>query len=101
MKSQKRILTECQELAFQNWVSLDIHGVSQALASKIRGWIFYYGKFRRSEMSRIFSLINRRLAKWLKKKYKIKTFGQAYGRLKQIIKFYPNTFEHWKYGFRS
>jgi RNA-directed DNA polymerase len=99
MKSQKRILMECHKLAFQNWVSLDIHTVAQALASKLRGWIFYYGIFRLSEMQRIFSLINRRLSKWLQKKHKIKTFGQAYGRFKQIVKSYPNTFIHWEYGF--
>lgn len=101
MKSQKRILTECRKLAFHNWVSFDIHKVAEKLASKIRGWVHYYGKFRLSEMQRIFYLVNRRLSKWLQKKYKIVTFAQAYGRLKRIMETYPNTFEHWKYGFTS
>lgn len=99
MKSQKRILTECKKLAFHNWTYLDIYKLSQALTPKIRGWIFYFGKERLGDMHRVFSLINRRIAKWVQKKFKIKTIGQAYNKLKRIILTCPTIFEHWKYGF--
>ena len=99
MKSQKRILTECKKLAFQNWVHFDIYKLSQELTPKIRGWINYYGKERLGEMQKIFSLINRRIATWIQKKFKIRTIGQAYIKLKGIIKSFPTIFEHWKYGF--
>ncbi|MFH0735275.1 MAG: group II intron reverse transcriptase/maturase [bacterium] len=101
MKSQKRILTECEKLAFQNWVTIDINVLSQALTSKIRGWIQYYGKCRLSEMQRVFSIINRRIAKWIQKKFNVTTIGQAYRRMKRIISSFPKLFEHWKYGFTS
>ena len=101
MKSQKRILTECKKLAFQNWVTKDINALSQALTPKIKGWMFYYGKYRLSEMQRVFYIINRRIAKWIQKKFKISTFGQAYGKMKRIISTFPNLFEHWRYGFKS
>jgi group II intron reverse transcriptase/maturase len=99
MKSQKRILRECKKLAFHNWVQLDIYKLSQVLTPKIRGWIHYYGKVRLGDMQRVFSLINRRIAKWIQKKFKIRTIAQAYGRMKRIIKSFPTIFEHWKYGF--
>lgn len=99
MKSQKRILTECKNLAFQNWVYMDIYQLSQALAPKLRGWIYYFGKERLGDMQKVFTLINRRIAKWLQKKYKLHTIAQAYGKMKRIINSFPSIFEHWKYGF--
>lgn len=54
MKSQKRILTECKNLAFQNWVYMDIYQLSQALAPKLRGWIYYFGKERLGDMQKVF-----------------------------------------------
>jgi RNA-directed DNA polymerase len=98
-KSQKKIADELRKLAFHKWSSYDLQGLADALASKIRGWINYYGHFRISELRRIFRLLNIRIAKWIRWKYKLKTYAQSYGRLKRIIRCYPNTFVHWKYGF--
>lgn len=99
MKSQKRILTECKELAFHKWTQFDIYQLSSALNHKIRGWITYYGQQRLGDMQTLFSKINRRIAKWIQKKFKTKTIGHAYKRLKRIINTFPTIFEHWKYGF--
>jgi len=98
-KGQTKILKECRRLAFQNWTSFDINKLSQILRPKIRGWINYYGKFRISEMQFVFMKINRRIAVWLKRRYKINTIGQSYSRLKRIIRTFPTIFEHWKFGF--
>ena len=99
MKSQTRIIAECKRMAFQNWTSFDIHKLSQVLTPKIKGWINYYGKQRLRDMQRIFNLINKRIAKWIQKKFKIKTIAQAYDKLKRIIQSFPTIFEHWKHGF--
>jgi len=98
-KSEKRITGELRKMAIQRWMSYDIHGLANALAPKIRGWLYYYGKFRLSEMNRVFRLLNIRLARWARKKYKLRTYSKSYGWLKRIIRFYPNTFVHWQYGF--
>lgn len=100
-KSQKRIIDELRKLAFHNWMFHDIQGLAKALAPKIRGWINYYGKFRISEMQRVFRILNIRIAKWARKKYKLRTYAKSYGWLKRIIRWYPNTFVHWTYGFTS
>ncbi len=96
---QKKILTVCKKLAFQNWTHFDIYKLSAELAPKIRGWIYYYGKFRLSEMDFVFTKINRRIAIWLKRKFKLNTLGRAYKRLKRISQSFPNLFTHWQYGF--
>jgi RNA-directed DNA polymerase len=100
-KSQKRILGEIKKLAIHKWVDKDIHFLANALAPKIRGWINYYGKFRLSEMHPVFRSLNKRLARWIRNKYRLKTYGQSYGLMKRIIASFPNTFVHWEYGFRS
>lgn len=98
-KSETRIVGELRKLAIQNWVTYDLRGLAEALAPKIRGWLYYYGKFRPSEMRRVFWLLNNRIAKWARRKYKLRTYAQSYGWLKRTIKRYPNTFVHWQYGF--
>jgi RNA-directed DNA polymerase len=98
-KSETRILEELRKLAIQKWVTCDIREVAEALAPKIRGWLYYYGKFRPSEMQRVFSLLNMRIAKWAKRKYKFNTLGKAYHWLKRMIEYHPNTFVHWQHGF--
>lgn len=100
-KSQKRILRELKKLAIHKWIDIDIHFLANILASKIRGWINYYGQFRLSEMQALFRALNKRLARWIRNKYRLKTYGQSYGLMKRIIASYPNTFIHWEYGFRS
>jgi hypothetical protein len=100
-KSRKRITGEIKRLAFHKWVSTDMQTLASLLAPKIRGWINYYGKFRISELQPVFRLLNKRLARWIRNKYRLKTYGQSYGKLKRVIKYYPNTFIHWEYGFTS
>jgi group II intron reverse transcriptase/maturase len=98
-KSQKKIVGELRKLAIHNWVSEDIQCLANDLAPKIRGWINYYGRFRLSEMQLVFRLLNVRIAKWARKKYKLRTYAKSYGWMKRMIKWYPNTFVHWTYGF--
>jgi group II intron reverse transcriptase/maturase len=100
-KSMKKIAEKLRELAFHNWVSKDIHELANALAPMIRGWLNYYGKFRISELQWVFRLLNYRIAKWVRKKYKLRTYAKSYGWLKRMTKWYPNSFVHWSYGFTS
>jgi RNA-directed DNA polymerase len=101
MKSQKRILGVIKKLAIHKWITKDIQFLANALAPKIRGWINYYGKFRLSELHPLFRALNKRIARWIRNKYRLKTYGHSYGLMKRIIASYPNTFVHWEYGFKS
>jgi len=98
-KSRKKIIGKLQDLAIHNWVSWDIQKIAAALAPMIRGWINYYGRYRISELQWVFRSLNIRLAKWARKRYKLRTYAKSYGWLKRMIKWYPNTFVHWTYGF--
>ena len=98
-KSETRIIGELRKLAIQNWVMYDIQELANELAPKIRGWLYYYSKFRPSEMNRVFRQLNIRIAKWARRKYKLRTYAKSYGWLKRMMKYYPNTFVHWQHGF--
>jgi RNA-directed DNA polymerase len=102
-KSTKRIVAQCRALGFHRWTHMDIHQLSQALSAKIRGWLYYYGKFHKSGLKTASLHINRRLAKWAFNKYKRfkrrKTVYYAKLWLRQVSKNYQYLFPHWKYGF--
>ena len=53
-KSQKRINELCFKLKIHRLSHLKIDQIADILRSKTRGWINYYGKFRKSEMRGMF-----------------------------------------------
>lgn len=102
-KKTKLIIAKCRDLRFHRWVHLDIHQLSRALSSKIRGWINFYGKFHLSGLKTAFLHLNRRLAKWAFNKYKRfkrrKSVYHALRWIRQLARNYTYLFPHWKYGF--
>ena len=77
-------------------------GNIQHLNLKIRGWINYYGKFRKSELAYVFRVLNNRLVKWARNKYKRfrKSYYRARKWLRKIADSYPYLFVHWTYGWK-
>ena len=103
-KSRSRIAKELQTMNFHRWVQHPISDIAKLLKLKIRGWINYYGKFRMSEMRKLFRVVHFRLTKWIRNKYRRfrkKPWYVAYKYLQSLSRFYPNLFEHWQYeGFK-
>lgn len=99
-KSEKRIIGELRKLAIHRWVMYSIDELAKEISPKIRGWLYDYGKFRPSEMQRVFRNLNIRIAKWARRKYKyLNTYAKSYGWLKRIMKYNSDTFVHWQHGF--
>lgn len=101
-KSIARIVDELMKLRIHRWVYLPLSKIAEVLRSKIRGWINYYSKFRKSGLRQLFRMLNLHINKWVRNKYR--RFRRihwyfAYRYLKGIAKSFPNLFEHWKYGF--
>lgn len=103
-KSMGRITRELKLMNFHRWVQFPISKIAVLLQLKIRGWINYYGKFRMSEMRKLFRVLHKRLVKWIRNKYRRyrkQSWGYAYKYLQSISRSYPNLFEHWQFeGFR-
>lgn len=102
-KNIARITDELVKLNIHRWVHFPLSRIAELLKSKIQGWLNYYAKFRKSELRKLFRVVNLRLAKWVRNKYRKfrrRHWFLAYKYLQGIAKNYPNMFEHWKHGFQ-
>ena len=73
--------------------------ISLMIAPTIRGWVNYYGKYRRSALASVFHHLNKLLIKWAMMKYK-KFRGRRWKAIKwlgQIARREPGLFPQWKY----
>ena len=101
-KSQRRINKLCFKIKIHRLTHLSIYQIAGMLRSKLIGWINYYGKFRKSEMGSMFRLLNFRLARWAKRKYRRFRKNHWYGAYKWLVnisKSFPDLFVHWEHGF--
>jgi group II intron reverse transcriptase/maturase len=102
-RNQKRINQILFKLKLHRMVHLRLSDLAGIIADRLRGWIYYYGKVRMSELHYVFRILNMRLAKWVRNKYRRfrrKHWFFAYKWLQETAKHYPNMFVHWHYGFK-
>jgi RNA-directed DNA polymerase len=87
-------------MKFHRWSTGTIEDLAKLLNPKLSGWVNYYGKYGKSELSRVFRILHSRLIKWVINRYKsLKgSIKRAYAYLKQLQKGNP-IFYHWKKGF--
>lgn len=101
-KNMARITDELLKLNIHRWVHFPLSRIAELLRSRIRGWINYYSKFRKSELRKLFRILNLRINKWVRikyRKFRRRHWFIAYRYLQGIARDYPYLFEHWKYGF--
>ena len=96
-ESQKKMVQEVKEKEKSMNVSKTIEEVANVLNPSIRGWLFYYGYIKKSAMRRVISIIEYKIVKWLRKKYKRvrKQMRGAYSLLQKVKKVKPRLFAHW------
>ncbi len=101
ISSRKRIADKLGELKVHRMTSNSIVGIAKILNPMIRGWINYYAKFRKSMLHGVFKLLNNRLVKWARKRYKRykASIKRAYKWFFRIQEQFPNLFYHWKMGY--
>jgi RNA-directed DNA polymerase len=64
----------------------------------VRGWMRYYGAFRRSELYPILRQLNRRILKWVRRKYKrFRPWKRLLRRWAQVTAEWPDYFAHWQW----
>ena len=85
-KAKKKIKDEIRKLKIYNYTSCSGQELANMLKKKIIGWINYYGKFRRSELYGVFTILDNAIVKWIKKKYKIISSRKAYKKFNELRK---------------
>lgn len=101
-KSQKVIVQALFKMKIHRMVHLQLPYIARLLSDKLRGWLFYFGRVRMSELRYVMRIINFRLSRWVRNKYRRfrrRNWYSAYLWLKETSKKYPTMFEHWKHGF--
>ena len=100
-KTKKRLKLIIKGWKIPRWVDVKIEVISEYINQIIRGWIIYYGKYYKSEMNKVFKILNRQIVKWAKNKYKkLKNkWNKARNWYESLLRYNPLLFVHWKYGF--
>ncbi|PCJ18982.1 MAG: group II intron reverse transcriptase/maturase [Candidatus Cloacimonadota bacterium] len=96
--SIKKIKNVIKSWVLKNRIAYDFYSLSVVLNPIIRGWINYFGKYRKSGMSDLWRYLHDRIVSWIRRKYKRhdSTYGRAYKFLKTMMKAKPTLFAHWK-----
>jgi len=99
-KENQRKITEAIKTGV-NWQNTQqkIVDISEKLNSRLIGWINYFGLYGKRELRQTMLRLERRLWKWIKKKYKITSLNEAISKLKGIRKENPGMFYHWEKGY--
>jgi RNA-directed DNA polymerase len=74
--------------------------LAQMINGVVRGWIGYYGRFRKSALYPLFRHLNERLVRWAQGKYKRMRYSPNRARqfLKEIARRDTSLFVHWQFG---
>lgn len=96
-ESQKKIVQEVRKKEQCMNVCKNLEEVANVLNPSIRGWLFYYGHIGKSGMNRVISVIEHRIVKWLKRKYKRlkRRMRKTYSWLLKMKRVKPKLFAHW------
>lgn len=98
-KSGKRIRASMAEWRIHHKTYHSLEEIAQRINAVLRGWIAYYGKYRKSALYATFRCLNQRLVKWVQRKYKKHARQRrAWQWLRRIARKEPTLFAHWQFG---
>src|SRR5690606_5604451 len=88
IESKKKILTEVRNMKLQRWSSATIEEIAKMLNPKLSGWVNYFGRYGRHELSRVLRIFHNRLIRWVLNRYKSLNHSKkkGYAYLKQLQK---------------
>ena len=97
----KKMYSKIRELKLHKKVRSDVFEIAKLLNPIFRGWINYYGKFRKSALALFFHRMNLRLIKWAQWKYKKLRYRKrrSIAWIRNIHSSNPDLFAHWSIGY--
>ena len=97
LKSKKAICARIRSWNLKHRSDMELNNIASMINPVVRGWLQYYGRFRKSELYYVLYLLNNHLFKWAQWKYRIKSWKQAIRWFKRVAGNSPNLFVHWKF----
>ena len=100
--SLKKMVREIRRMRIHRRTGMSIEEIAKMINPKIRGWIWYYGKFRKARLKHLLHNLNVRLLKWVRNKYKRFRYRVSAAKrwLKNVYKSNPRLFAQWCFGVR-
>ncbi|HEX9262196.1 MAG TPA: group II intron reverse transcriptase/maturase [Candidatus Bathyarchaeia archaeon] len=101
-QAAQKMRKEMKSWRFHRRSDKSLEDLSRISNSILRGWINYYGRYYKSALYRIFTVLNRILTRWVMRKYKRFKFHQRQAThwLRRIARQQPWLFAHWEKGIR-
>jgi RNA-directed DNA polymerase len=93
--NSKKIIEFLKHTKWFKSTEIELGMLAVKLEPYIRGWYNYYTVFSHRTFYKISYAIDRRVTKWIIKKYKINT-RKALGKLAEFKSAYPKLFYHWR-----
>ena len=98
-KAAKAIVATVRQWELHQKSDKSLEDLSRMYDRVIRGWVNYYGQYYKSALYPVFRSLNRRLVRWVQKKYKrYRHQRQATQWLRCIARREPQWFAHWQLG---
>lgn len=100
-KAESSIRDKIRSLKIQSCTECNIERMAEIVNPCLRGWLNYYGVFRKSAMGRICDMIQNNLVKWAKNKFRKlrNSWLKARGFIKALYRSRPILFAHWESGY--
>lgn len=100
-KAKTLIRRQIRAVFNPSWTQYTIEQFTGLLNAKIRGWVNYYGMFKREKILTVFNYLNFLIRIWLKKKYKILSAFEQIRQFRSLCDRNKELFYHWKLGVIS
>ena len=100
--AKNEIRQTIREWKLSRKTTLSIEEIAKLVNPQVRGWMNYYGKFYRSELTQLLFQIERHLRRWAQCKFARKTGKASKKRARRYVgnvhKHKSKLFIHWQYG---
>lgn len=97
-RNKQRISAEIRSWNLHRLVNLTEGELSAMISPRIRGWMNYYGRYYRSELYPLLSLVNYRIQKWVRNKYKrLRPVKKMLAAWERVTTRHPRLFPHWQW----
>lgn len=99
-KAKKHIRQEIKDWRLLWATNMGLEQIAEKYNPVIRGWLNYYGKYGRKELSEVMENVNLHLCYWIRRKYKKYKHRPLQARylLRKIASEKRNLFAHWRVG---
>ena len=100
--ARKRMSRVMRSWGIAGRTDVSFAGLAEWVNPVVRGWMNYYGAFRRSELYPLLLQLNAMIAKWVRRKYRrFRRWDRLQRRWRQVVAERPDYFAHWRWISRT